>query len=240
MTVPKPPVPDAHRPFIDQARKRVMKRQPSAEVVSDCVDGQQTIAPAHADREAWEIQLYDAFGTRSPKVIGLFLDQLSHLCRQDAPNGPWRPNEAELNAMIGVVNGVRPRNEIEAALAAQMVAVHLLTMRCAFHALRNEEWLDPIKAGLAGKLARTFAQQCDTLARIKGKVGRQTIKVRYERHDHKHVHVGEGVAEIGAQAFAPIPASPVRTRRFSRREHGARPALPGPHANGSALPGAGG
>lgn len=47
--------------------------------------------------------------------------------------------------MVSMVNGVRPRNEIEAAFAAQMVAVHLLTMRCAHHALRNEDWLDPLK-----------------------------------------------------------------------------------------------
>ncbi|MEO8926404.1 MAG: hypothetical protein ABI306_04500 [Caulobacteraceae bacterium] len=217
-----------------------MKRHPSAEVVSDCVDGHQTIAPAHADREAWEIQLYDAFGTRSAKVIGLFLDQLSHLCREDAPNGPWRPNEAELNAMIGMVNGVRPRNEIEAALAAQMVAVHLLTMRSAHHALRHEDWLDPIKAAVVAKLARTFAQQCDTLNRLKGRVGKQTIRVRYERHDHKHVHVGEGGPGIGVQAFASIPASPGRIGGATGGEHEPLPALPGPHANGSAVPGSGG
>ena len=225
----KPPMPETHRAFVAKVRKRVLKRRPSAMIEVDEVNGNPCMAPAHSDRAAWELQLLDAFGTRSPAVAKVFLDQLSRLCRPNPVDGQPMLREDELNAMVSIVSGVRPTNEIQAALAAQMVAIHLLTMRAAVHALRNEEWLNPAMAAVTGKLARTFSQQCEALARLKGKVGKQTIKVQYERHDHQHVHVGEGVAEIGGQALAPS--------RLPLGEHGTGPALPSPHANGRALSG---
>jgi len=56
---------------------------------------------------------------------------------------------------------------------------------------------------IAGKLVRTFVMQTDALARLKGRTGKQTIKVRYERHDHQHVHVGEGALAKGTQGRTP-------------------------------------
>jgi len=83
-----------------------------------------------------------------------------------------------------------------------MVAVHFMTMKVSGETLRHG-WTDARNAAIAGKLARTFAQQMDTLARQRGRVGKQTIKVRIERHEHRHVHLGEGGLEKGSQAQTP-------------------------------------
>jgi hypothetical protein len=189
------------RPFIDQARARHEKRQPSPGVmVEPTGEGRYRLKPPHRDLEAWEVQICDAFGTRSYSTFRVFLSQLTALCAANRDEaGDWYPDELELNAALNIVSGARPRNEMEAALAAQMVAVHLMTMKVASQAL-GHSYADPRTTAIAGKLARTFAMQCDTLGRLRGRVGRQTIKVRYERHDHRHVHPGEGGREKGTQA----------------------------------------
>jgi hypothetical protein len=137
--------------------------------------------------------------TRSYSTFSVFLEQLTQLCPTVRDkNGDSIPSELELNAALNIVNGMRPRNEMEAALAAQMVAVHFMTMRVAAQALQTH-WIDARLTAISGKLARTFAMQCGTLARLRGRVGKQMIKVRYERHDHKHVHLGEGGHQKGTQ-----------------------------------------
>jgi hypothetical protein len=192
------------RSFIDQARERHWQRPPSPAVdVEPGPDGYRLESP-HRDHEAWAVQICDAFGTRSYSTFSVFLDQLAELCptvRDD--NGDRFPSDLHLNAALNIVSGIRPRNEMEAALAAQMVAVHFMTMKVANEAL-GHNWVDARNAAIAGKLARTFCMQTDTLARLRGRVGKQTIKVKYERHEHRHVHVGEGGQEKGTQAPAPI------------------------------------
>jgi hypothetical protein len=193
-------------------------------------DGYRLESP-HRDLDAWEVQICDAFGTRSYSTLSIFLDQLLELCPsfRDA-SGDLVPSELHLNAALNIVSGVRPRNEMEAALAAQMVAVHFMTMKVASEALRNG-WTDARNAAIAGKLARTFAMQTDALARLRGRVGKQVIRVRYERHDHRHVHM-EGGGENGTQGHA-------RAEPATSLAADAIPALPCSDTEGEALPGAG-
>lgn len=203
MTKRKPSLPNANRPAIEEARKRHLARPLNPGVVVDYGKAGYRLSAPHRDQEAWEVQILDAFGTRSVSAARVFLDQLAAICRP-ATNaaGQWAPNQVDLNAMVAMVNSVRPRNEIEAALAAQMAAMHILTARVLAEAASVEGWVSPDKAALASKLVRTFAQQCDTLNRLKGRVGRQSIKVKYERHEHQHVHVEGGASEILGQGRA--------------------------------------
>jgi hypothetical protein len=213
-TPSKPPLPKFLRPFIDQARQRNRRRPPNPGVVIKRDPEGYGFESLHRDEEAWMVQIADAFGTRSESTVRVFLGHLADLCTLARDeNGNRYPSELELNAALNIVSGVRPRNEVEAALAAQMVAVHFMTMRLAGSALSNG-WIDPRTAAITGKLARTYAMQLDSLGRLRGRVGKQTIKVRYERHEHRHVHVGEGGAERGTQALAPT----CRTDRNSARE----------------------
>ena len=43
----------------------------------------------------------------------------------------WSVDEDEFSAALAVMNSVKPRNEMEAMLAAQMAAIHMLTMKVA-------------------------------------------------------------------------------------------------------------
>jgi len=107
------------------------------------------LEPAGLDQEHWtaqhndprihDLQLAEAFGTRSYAVMWAFMEQLQALCPDkwwDEDARQWRMNEVTFNAVLAMVNSVKPRNEMEAALAAQMTAVHLLTMKVTTYALK--------------------------------------------------------------------------------------------------------
>ena len=80
--------------------------------------------------------------------------------------------------------------ETEAALAAQLVAIHLLQMKVAARAIRFE--YDTKTVAVAGKLARTFVMQLEALQRLRGrqKTSRQSIRVKKKLHQHFHYHRG--------------------------------------------------
>lgn len=228
------------RPFIETARKRHMRRPPNPGVRIE-QEGKQgwKFGSMHRDLEAWEIQIFDAFGTRSQSTVWTFLNQLTLLCYGQPDYGPmgWTPDENEINAAINIISGSRPRNEIEAILVAQMVAIHIMLMKTAARSLRFGE-CEPNAAATAGKLARTYAIQCDALAKLKGRSGKQRITVRYERHnhnhDHKHIH-----AEIdgGVSGFEGRPQGPsARVGGVSAIEHEPGPALSGPDAARDGVP----
>jgi hypothetical protein len=169
------------------------------------VDAVET--PAEGESRLWDTELKGWLrpARGDSREGSVFLDQLAQLCtlvRNESGN--LVPSELELNAALNIVSGVHPRNEMEAALAAQMVAVHFMTMRVASQTLHTN-WTVARTTAIAGKLARTFAMQSDALARLKGRTGKQTIKVRYERHDHRHVHVGEGSQKRDPRRNAYLP-----------------------------------
>ena len=180
----------------------------------------------HNDSDLWGLQLADAFGTRSRAVISTFLAQLAGLCGDshwDDKAKQWRLDENEYSAALAIVNATKPRNEIEAALAAQMVAIHLLTMKVTARAIKYE--YDTRTAAVAGKLARTFAMQLETFQRLRGKqkTTRQSIKVTKELHQHVHYHRGD--IEMDGQ--------PQATRARQSQE---LPALPSPDEGGKVVP----
>ena len=234
----RPPFNESLRPFVEKATKRHFRRPPNPGIVVEPGEGQSwTYGPHHQDRDAWEVQLFDAFGTRSVSALRCFLDHLSALCMGDGNYGPkgWQPNETQINFAINFVSGVRPRNEMEAALAAQMCAVHFIQMELAAQVMRNP-YGDGRTASAVGKLARTYAMQCDAMAKLKGRGGKQRITVKYERHNHNHQHVH---AEIGGGVsdFVGRPQGPTDcVGRVSALEHEPCPALSGPDAARDALP----
>lgn len=160
-------------------------------------DREHWTAP-HNDDSLWMLQLADAFGTRSSAVISTFLGQLEALAGRnhwDEEARQWRLDENQFSAALALVNSVKPRNEMEAALAAQMVAIHWLTMKATARALRYDG--DTRTAATAGKLARTFTLQMEALQKLRGRrrTARQSITVRKELHQHVHYHRGEGESE---------------------------------------------
>lgn len=168
----------------------------------------------HADTDLWTLQLAEAFGTRSMAVLSFFMTQLDHLCQRnvwDDEAGQWRLDENEFSAVLALVNTVKPRNEIEAALAAQMVAVHLMMMATSVRALQFQS--DPQMAAVASKLARTFTTQIETLQGLRKprRTARQSITVRKETHQHVHLHTTGGGDRNEAQPQDPGTLGVIQT-----------------------------
>ncbi len=198
----RPAMPTGLAARVAEADARIEQRPLNPGVALDESPGPLWFTAPHADQESWRKQITDAFGSRSMSIAQMFLSQLSQLCSREWQRDRWEPDDVELNAVLGIVNSIRPDNELQAALAAQMVAVHLATMKVAGQALRGMV-VDKLTANTMARLAATYALQCEALDRLKGRRGRQEINVRYERHDHKHVHVEGGGAQTGDQPHAP-------------------------------------
>jgi hypothetical protein len=87
--------------------------------------------------------------------------------------------------MLAVINGIEPRNQLEAMLAAQMAAVHVLTMRLASQLAKADIIPQQDSAERAfNKLTRTFVSQMEALKRCRAGP-EQNVPLQ-------HVSVGEG------------------------------------------------
>jgi hypothetical protein len=186
------------------------------------------MVPLHNDERLHDLQLCEAFGTRSYAVINTFLRQFEDLCSErwwDEETQQWRLNEATFNTILALVGSLKPRNEMEAAFAAQMAAVHLLSMKVAARAIRYDH--DTKTAATAAKLAQTFTNQMQEFRAMRGKTRttRQNIKVSRETHHHQHIHVHREAEENDGQVHEPRTATT-----------GERAALPSPQPGGEVVP----
>jgi hypothetical protein len=94
-------------------------------------------------------------------------------------------DEVALNFMIAVIKGIEPKDQLECMLAAQMAAVHMLTMDFA-RRLGNANSVPARDSAerAFNKLARTFAAQMEALKRYRSS-GEQKVVV-------EHVSINEG------------------------------------------------
>lgn len=199
------PYPKAYQKALTKIRTRAARR----EVVNPGV-ALQTGKGGHGttwgpvfkgDDEFWWLQLAETFGTVSGTVIDCFMDQLIEL------SDGQRPDQTLLNGAISIIGSYKPKTEGEAMLAAQMVAVHMLTMKSAAYANMQGRWHVPEReTKLVFRGARTFAEQTDTMARLKGRKGEQHIHVHYE--DRRQIVDGDVHVHRGGRGFgAPTPGA---------------------------------
>lgn len=203
----RPEPADELRAWEVKADKRLFARPypPNVTMEPAGMDEEHWTSP-HSDVGLWWLQLADAFGTRSKSVIGTFMTQIEQLCSDrwwDEATQQWRIDEHQFSAVLAIVASVKPRNEMEAALAAQMVAVHMLQMKVAARALKNEH--ESRTVANVSRLSRTFTMQMEELRALRGRsrTVRQNIKVSKETHHHQHIHVHREAEENGGQPHAP-------------------------------------
>jgi hypothetical protein len=79
-----------------------------------------------------------------------------------------RPDEGGINFLLSVIKGVKPKDQLEAMLAAQMAVTHSLSMRFA-HRLNHAEGIQQQDSAerAFNKLARTFTTQMEALKRYR-------------------------------------------------------------------------
>src|SRR5712671_5559548 len=134
----------------------------------------------HPDPEHGERLMSDALGVSDRDAMHGILRQLV----KASVNGQ-RPDSVNLAFMISMVKSIKPRDAVEAMLVAQMVSVHVMAMRCAYHLANSEDIAQQDSAGRAlGRLARTFPAQIEALNRHRGH-GEPAITVQ-------NVSVGDG------------------------------------------------
>ncbi|MFO1173385.1 MAG: hypothetical protein U1E49_20755 [Hyphomicrobiaceae bacterium] len=147
----------------------------------------QRIGPVPGDEATWRERLHAAFGTVGDAFALTELDRLITACKlSDGSIDPIR-----INAVLAAIDGVRPRNELEAMLAAEIAITHGLVIDF-LHKAKRAQYLPQLEAQgrLAAKLMRALAGHIELLAKLQ-RGGEQTVRV-----EHVHVHAG-GQAVVG-------------------------------------------
>jgi hypothetical protein len=143
------------------------------------------------------VLLMDAVGTVDLDFFHGLVDQLVDVSIQAS-----KINERRLNFMLSVIKGVKPRDQLEAMLAAQMAAVHLASMNLAQQLANAETTNHQDSAERAfNKLTRTFATQMEALKRYRA-TSEQNVTVQ-----NVSVQSG-GQAVVGNVAPNSTPATP--------------------------------
>lgn len=118
----------------------------------------------HLDAET----LTEVFGTTDRGFNYGLLRQL----RRASPD-----DHDEIEFMLAVIRDLKPRNRLDAMLAAQMAAVHMATMTLAGRLAQVDTTLEQDSAGTAlNKLVRTFTMQLEALTRYR--TGEQSVTVQ--------------------------------------------------------------
>lgn len=181
---PASPVPipsTAESAAIETARQRVRTRTPRITVkFSQAEDGSVDLQGAsHSDHEGWLARLEDAFGTRGTSFAISQINQLMSASQ----NGKGRVDATRVDAMLAMVEAARPENELQAAMAVQMVVTHFAAIELTRRTMKADGVKQFDCAGnMAVKLLRTFVLQAEALAKLQ-RGGEQIVKV-------VHVHAG--------------------------------------------------
>src|SRR5215510_2397204 len=132
------------------------------------------------------------------EIGGSRSDHFNNILANQALNSLWLKHSDEATrdkqyqATLAALIGIGPKDELEAMMAAQLIAAHNAVMECYRRAMIAEQTFEGRRECLsqANKLSRTYAVLLDALNRHRGK-GQQKVTV-----EHVHVHAG-GQAVVG-------------------------------------------
>jgi len=163
----------------------------------------KNLKPDHPDELVGSALLAEALGTGSADFMHGLISQLANA----GSRGP-QIDERALNFMLSVIQGIKPRDQLEAMLAAQMATIHMACMQVARELAHAKTIAHQDSAERAlNKLARTFAMLLDAFKRYRTG-GEQKVTVQ-------HVSVSEGgqaiVGNVTQEASRTVPQKPVAT-----------------------------
>jgi hypothetical protein len=133
-------------------------------------------------------ELKEMGGSRSDKWNNLLANQTMQALW--VANSDADVRAVQYAATTAALVGIGPKDELEAMLAAQMIAGHNAAMECHRRAMHSEQTLEGRRENLsqANKLSRTFATLLEALNRHRGK-GQQKVVV-------EHIHIHEGAQAV--------------------------------------------
>jgi hypothetical protein len=185
--------------------------------------GVARVSSGHADAKGGAIHLQDTFGSASAPFVSRAIRDVLNIVGTD---------DEGFGAAVALVAAIAPRDELECALAQQMVTAHTLSMRMSKRTM-EAKYLPQMNAyaNIAAKAQRTFTAQIDALGKLRNG-GQQVVRHVHVYEggqaivaDEFHHHTGAGNREIAGQGQAPFA-------------DGFRPAMLGTHPAGVAMPGA--
>jgi len=182
------PVPVASRPApkprmqaaLQKAAARQSDRtQPIKATMETPETGRPVIGCPHNDVDGFMIHLRETFGSGSNDFAWRQLGLV-----RTSGNAT---DEEDLNAALAFIGGIQPNDEIEAALAVQMLGTHEASVRLLATAMKAGH-IDSIEryVNMATKMQRTFTAQVEAMKRYRSS-GVQTIRVQ-----HQNVTVQDG------------------------------------------------
>jgi hypothetical protein len=132
----------------------------------------------HKDQSVGVVLLMDSCGTVDVNFLNPLLTQLANATGKEM-------QEANLNFALSVIADIKPKDQLEAMLAAQMACVHIASMTFARRLAHTETIAQQDSAEKAyNKLLRTFTTQMEALRKYRTG-GEQKVTVH-------HVQVNEG------------------------------------------------
>jgi len=169
----------------------------------------------HPDPELGDQLMADALGAADLDAMHGILRQLAR-----ASSKGRKPDAINLAFMISMVRSIRPRDSVEAMLVAQMVSIHVMAMRCAYHLANAEDIARQDSAARAlGKLSRIFPAQIDALSRYRHN-GEPVITVQNVRVQDG----GKAIVGNVTQHASVIVSSKRARKRKTRPARDRRPA----------------
>lgn len=134
------------------------------------------------DKNKFIQQALETTGTEDIDFFETLLTQVGNI-NSDMQEDPVRL----ANFASSYLHGLRPRDQLEGILFAQMAGNHNLIMEYMRRAIRREQTLEAAEeyTNRASKLMNLFLRQIDTLQKYRGKSTQQKVIV-------EHVHVEEG------------------------------------------------
>jgi hypothetical protein len=144
------------------------------------VDGGIKITTDHPEPKYDKMKLSNALASTDNAFIDGIMKQLINAGSQGGGI-----DEGGVNYMVSVIKGVKPQDQLETMLAAQMAAVHNATMTYARRLSLADTLMEADAAERSfNKLARTFTTQMEALKRYRNG-GEQKVTVQ-------HVNVEDG------------------------------------------------
>jgi hypothetical protein len=202
---PYQPTPEECR-GLEKLRARDAERTRAPHVKAGA-GGQTSIAIDHPHKATGVALLRLATGSEDNEFLAGLLTNFGNI--GGAKNGDGG-HVGKLNFLLSLMKGVKPRDQVEAMLAAQMAVTHDAMMTFARRLAHAEmiEQQDSAERGLT-KLSRTFAMQVEALKRYRSQ-GEQVVRVeRVTVHEGGQAIVGNVSHGMGGRgAPAKVEQSP--------------------------------
>jgi hypothetical protein len=141
---------------------------------------EKTVTHVEEDPDKFWPQMMETVGSPDIDFFKNILSQVS----STLPNGD---SEDVSNFITALMHGLKPKDETEGVLIAQMVGTHNLIMEYMKRAMIPGQYIEAANdyTNMVYRLMNIFLKQLETLQKYRGKVSQQKVIV-------EHVHIYEG------------------------------------------------